>query len=81
MFIKELMIEGGRAFQQKKEAPPMEGPSDRTTSLLPSLLVMNREDNDKTKQTKKSKLKLKWLIKKMPRAGTRANEKFVASKK
>ena len=78
---KKLMIDGGSAFQLRKKPSSMGESSNGTTCLLPNLLVINREHNDIPKQTKKRRVKLKWLIRNIPKEGARAKEKLGASKK
>ena len=63
------MMDGGRAFRLRKKPSSMEESCNGATCLLPNLLVMNSEHNDRPKQTKKRKVKLKWLIRNIPREG------------
>jgi hypothetical protein len=39
---------------------------------------MNSEHKDRPKQTKKRRLKLKWMIRNIPRGGAKAPEMLVA---
>jgi hypothetical protein len=75
---KELMMDGGRAFRLRKKPSSMEDSCNGAACLPPNLLVMNSEHNDRPKQTKKREVKLKWLIRKIPRGGAKAAEILVA---
>ncbi len=51
------------------------------TSVFSNWLVMAREHKEKAKQAKKRTVKLKWLIKNIPKEGTRAREILGDNKK
>jgi len=78
---KKLMREGEIAFGLKKRPSSMEESRNGVTCLLSNLLVMNREDNDRPKQTKKRRVKLKWLTRSIPRVGPKAPEMLKAIRK
>ena len=71
-------MEGGRAFRLIKKPSSMEQFCNGATCLLPNLLVMNREHNDRPEQTKKRKVKLKSLIRNIPMEGPKAPEMLKA---
>ena len=71
---KKLMIDGGRAFRLRKKLSSIEESSNGATCLFPNLLVMNRVHSDRPEETKNRKVKLKWLMRNIPREGPRANE-------
>ena len=73
---KKPMIEGGRAFLLSKKPSSMRESCDGAHCLLLSLLVMNSEHNDRPKQTRKRRVKLKWLIRNIPRGGAKALERL-----
>jgi hypothetical protein len=71
---KELMTDGGRAFRLRMGSSFLEGFTKGVMGLLPNRLVMTSEHNDKPEQTKKRKVKLKWLIRNIPKGGAKAPE-------
>ena len=78
---KKLTTEGGRASLLMKRLLAVEASSNGTTCLRSSLLVTNKELEDRPKQTKKKRVKLKWLIKNIPKEGPRAKEIFMDRRK
>jgi hypothetical protein len=72
----ELTMDGGRAFRLRKEQSSMEESCNGATCPLPNLLEINSEHNDRHKQTKKRRVKLKWLIRNIPRGGAKAPERL-----
>ena len=74
------MIEDGRAFRLSKNPSSLAESSNGETCRFPNLLVMNREHNDKPKQIKKRKVKLKWLIINIPKEGDMAKDILMASR-
>ena len=78
---KKLMRDGERAFGVKRKPSSMEESRNGATCLHPSLLLMNREHNDRPKQTKKRRVKLKWLTRSIPRVGPKAPEMLKAIRK
>ena len=52
----------------------MEESFNGMTSLLLNKVVMKSEHKDKPEQTKKRRVKLKWLIRNIPRGGAKAPE-------
>ena len=75
---KKPMKDGSRAFLLRKKPSSMEGSCNGATCLLPNLLVINREHNERPEQTKKRRVKLKWFIRNIPREGPKAPEMLVA---
>ena len=75
---KKPMMDGGRAFRLSKKPSSMGESFNGATCLLPNLVEMNREHNDRPKQTKKRRVKLKWLIRNIPRGGAKAPETLKA---
>jgi hypothetical protein len=80
-WLEKPIIEGGRAFQLRRKPSSTEESSSGATCLLPNRLVMNREHNDRPEQTQKRRVKLKWLIRNIPKEGARAKATLGASKK
>ncbi len=78
---KKPMIDGERAFRLRKKPSSLEESCNGATSLLPNLWVINSEHNDRLKQSKKRKLKLKWLIRNIPREGPKAPARLMPRKK
>ena len=71
---KKPRMDGGRAFRLRMKPFSMEECPNGATCLLPNRIVINSEHNDRPKQTKKRRVKLKWLIRNIPRGGARALE-------
>ncbi len=69
---KELMMEGGRASRLRKKLCSTGKSCNGATCFFPNLFVMNNKHNDRPKQTKKRRVKLKWLIRNIPRGGAKA---------
>jgi hypothetical protein len=80
-WLEKPIIDGGRAFQLRRKPSSAEESSSGATCLFPNLLVMNREHNERPTQTQKRMVKLKWLIRNIPKEGARAKEILGASKK
>jgi hypothetical protein len=78
MVVKKTIIDGGRAFRLRKKLSSMDELSDGATCLFPNLWVMNREHNDRPVQARKRWVKLKWLIRNIPKGGAKALEKLKA---
>ena len=74
------MIDDGRAFRLSKKPSSVEESSNAETDRFPNLFVVNREHNDRPKQIKKRRVKLKWLIINIPKVGDMAKEILTASK-
>ncbi len=68
----ELTMEDGSAFRLRKRPPFVEESSSGVTSLLVSLFVISSEHNDRPRQTKKRRVKLKRLTRNMPMEGASA---------
>jgi hypothetical protein len=81
MKFKELTIDGGIALQLRRMPFFGGGSSGEAMGLLFNLMVIRRAHNDKLRQVKKRKVKLKRLMRNMPREGRRAKEIFGARKK
>jgi hypothetical protein len=67
-------MDGGRAFRLSKKLTSVEKSCKGATCLLPNRLVINNEHKDRPEQTKNRRVKLKWLIRNIPRGGARALE-------
>ncbi len=78
---KKLTIEEGRASRLKKSPPAGEVFSGETVGLLSNLWVINKEAEDRTKQTRKKISKLNWLIRNIPKEGPSAREIFMDRRK
>ena len=74
------MRDDGRAFRLSKNPSSVEESSNGETCRFPNLLATSREHNDKPKQIRKRKVKLKWLIINIPKIGEMAKEILTASK-
>ena len=75
---KKATIDGGSAFRLSKKPSSMGELSDEAICLFPNLVEMNRAHNDRPKQTKKRRVKPKWLIRSIPRGGAKALETLKA---
>ena len=75
---KKPTIDGGSAFRLSKKPSPMGEFFNEVICLFPKLVEMNREHNDRPKQTKKRRVKPKWLIRNIPRGGAKALERLKA---
>jgi len=81
MKFKELTIDGGMAFQLRSMPFFGGGSSGGATGLLSNLMVIKRAHKDKLRQVRKRKVKLKRLMRDIPREGRRAKEILGARKK
>ena len=52
--------------------------SNGLTFLFPNFVVINSEHNDRPVQTKKRMVKLKWLIRNIPKEGAKAKDRLKA---
>ena len=71
-------MDGERAFRLIRRPSSMEETWNGATCLLPNRWVIKSELNERPKQTKKRIVKLKWLIRNIPREGAKAAETFEA---
>jgi len=62
------------ALRLRMKPSSMEESFSGATCLLPSRIVINSEHNDRPEQTEKRRVKLKWLIRNIPRGGAKAPE-------
>ena len=81
MKFRKFTIDGGMAFQLRSMPFCCEGFSRGTMGLVFKLRVIKRAHKDKPRQVRKRKLKLKRLIRNIPREGIRAKEILGARKK
>jgi hypothetical protein len=81
MKFNKFTIDGGMAFQLRSMPFCGEESSRGATGLLFNLKVIRRAHNDKLRQVRKRKLKLKRLMRNIPREGRRAKEILGARKK
>ena len=70
---KKAIRDGGRAFRLRKKPSSIEE-CNEVPCFLPNLLVMKSEHNDRPVQNKKRRVKLKWLIRNIPKGGAKAPE-------
>ncbi len=78
---KKATIDGGSAFRLSKKPSPMGEFFNEAICLFPKLVEMNREHNDRPKQIKKRRVKLKWLIITIPREGAKEAARLKVNKK
>ena len=69
---KQPMMEGRKALRLKKNSSFVGASCNGTTCLFPSLRVIKSEDMDNPKQTRKRRMKLKRLMRNIPKDGARA---------
>jgi len=79
--FRELTTDGGIASRLRSTPFFGKESSGGARDLLFSMLVIKRAHNDKLRQVKKRKVKLKRLTRNIPREGMRARETFGARKK
>jgi hypothetical protein len=79
--FRKFTIDGGTAFRLRSMAFCGEGSSGGAMGLVLKLRVIKRAHNDKLRHVKKRNVKLKRLIRNIPREGTRAKEILGARKK
>ena len=78
---KKPIKDGERAFRLRKKFSSMEESCSGATCLLANLFVMKSEHKDRPKQTRKRRVKLKWLIRSIPREGAKAPDKLKVRRK
>jgi hypothetical protein len=79
--LKKFKMEGGMAFRLRSTPSFGEGFSVGGMGLPFNLRVIRRPHNDRLKQVRKRKVKLKRLMRNIPREGARAKEILGARKK
>jgi hypothetical protein len=71
---KKAIMDDGRPFRLRKKPSSIQEPCNGVPCFLPNLLVMKSEHNDRPVQSKKRWVKLKWLIRNIPKGGAKAPE-------
>jgi hypothetical protein len=73
-WAKKDMREDGRASRFRKDSSCLDRSSNGSTCLVPNRVVKRREQRDNPKQNRKRRVKLKLLIRNIPKEGDRAKE-------
>ncbi|OGQ13303.1 MAG: hypothetical protein A2026_15075 [Deltaproteobacteria bacterium RBG_19FT_COMBO_46_12] len=72
---------GGRAFRERKERSSVSGASGAFSPLFFNRVEKKREHRERAAQTRKRKVKLKRLIRNIPKEGASAKAKLKERKK
>ena len=78
---RELMTDGGIALGLKRRPSSTEEACNGTICLFPNLQVKNRAQNERPEQARNRRVKLKWLISKIPTEGPKAPDMLIARAK